>query len=279
MAFSRCRFVLRAASDVSHGDTRTSLDNPTNTRLFMQTSKTVDGENFVVPEISGNSLRSVVFRRTLANDLIDRLGIRQGDLSPAVHNLLYNGGVLSKSADFDILPLVLAIRRLYPSLDLIGGATDYFTLSRGKLTGVGVWPMLAEYEEDIRDVAPDLADEALPRAYDVLDMKTRTSHAQEPKKANIYTYQVMTAGVRMLCELTLESGTPDATRAAVGVALRDWDMYFGGQARQGHGRMVYVEKPDLDTTAYEEHVEEHSEKMRGGLLDGTLGAGKVVCGG
>lgn len=279
MAFSRHRFVLKAVSDISHGDTRTGLDNPTNTRLFMQTTKTVDGETFVVPEISGNALRSVIFRRTLANDLMDRLEIKAGDLTPAVHNLLYNGGVLSKSADFDILPLILSIRRLYPSLDLIGGAVDSFTLSRGRLTGVGVWPMLAEYREDIQDVAPDLADEDLPKSYDVLDMKTRTSSAQDSKDAKIYSYQVMSAGVRILGELTLESGTPDATRACAGVALRDWDMYFGGQARQGHGRMVYLEKPEIDTTAYEQHVEEHKEEMRSGILDGVLGTGRVVVSG
>lgn len=279
MAFSRHRFVLKAVSDISHGDTRTSLDNPTNTRLFMQTTKTVDGDTFVVPEISGNALRSVIFRRTLANDLMDRLEIKPGELSPAVHNLLYNGGVLSKSADFDTLPLVLAIRRLYPSLDLIGGAVDSFTLSRGRLTGVGVWPMLAEYREDIQDVAPDLADEELPKSYDILDMKTRTSSAQDSKDAKIYSYQVMSAGVRILGEITLESGTPDATRACVGVALRDWDMFFGGQARQGHGRMAYIEKPDIATAAYERHVEDRKEEMRSGIIDGTLGTGRVVVSG
>lgn len=281
MAFSRHIVVLRAMQDISHGDTRTGMDNPTNSRLFMTGEKQVGGETVNVPEISGNSMRNRMSRSPLGHHLYDRLGIGRGDVFYSVHKMLLNGGNLTKAQEAGVLPLMREIRELYPSLDLVGGATDSFTLGPGNLRGVAVWPMIAENEEDIRDAAPHLLaspGEKLPTGRDALSMKTRIRNADDPKDMMPYSYQVMASGVRIVVEITLAAGTPDATRSAAAVALREWDLYFGGQGRQGHGRMAIVENPGLDPEPYEKHIEENKERMRAGLLDGTLGTRKVVCG-
>ncbi len=68
-------------------------------------------------------------------------------------------------------------------------------------------------------------------------------------------------------------------KAAVALAVERWDGYFGGQGRQGRGRMT-VEKVGGDETpvdAYLEHVEAHRDEMRAGLTSGTLGTERALC--
>jgi len=278
----RYGFVMEAIEPVAHGDTLTGIDNATNTRLFMRSTMLVRGIPMRVPDISENALRTVVFRVPLALHLLGALGIEKGTLPQAVTNLLFSGGNMASGAKSpsDEIELGHRIRGLYPGLELLGGAVDAFILPRSRLR-LAAWPVAREFRWALEHVAPHLAEEAeRVSVFDLLSEEVRTRGTGTESEGNqmLYQYEVLAAGAKFFVELTLEAATSPAAEAAVAVALDHWDGYFGGQARQGRGRMevrdAKLPKPD----AYLEHVEVYAEAMKAGLLDGTLGTGKVVCG-
>lgn len=280
--FKRSLITLQAMESVSHGDT-SNLNDGTNTRLFMRHGLLVDGVAISVPDVSENSLRSVMFRQPLHDHLLKTLGMEAGGLPQAVVNMLYSGGNLAKGAKSPGNDIALGheIRRLYPSLELLGGATDAFVLPKSRLK-LAAWPVCREFARIIAHVSPEHEEEAREvSVFDLLFEETRTRGTGSRSSGNqtLYQYEVIASGARFLVEITLDAWTPDAVESAVAVALSQWDGYFGGQGRQGRGRMEIVGKrPGGEAlTPYLEHLEEHSEKMRAGLLDGSLGTGKPVC--
>lgn len=277
----RHTILLQAVTPIAHGDTVTGVDNATNTRIFMRQGMLLDGVPARVPAISENALRAVMFRQPLHDDLVRRLEIGRGELPQAVVNLLYSGGSMASGAKAPTNEIELghAVKRLYPSLDLLGGAVDGFILPRSRLR-MAAWLVAREYAPMLRLVAPDLADEAdQVSAYDLLTEETRTrgTGAESDGNQMLYTYETLAAGAKLLVEVTLDPHTPAATAAAVGHALSMWDGYFGGQSRQGRGRMEVLRHDAPAADAYLEHVESHRDEMRAGLVDGTLGTGRVLC--
>ena len=277
----RYSMVLEAVEPVAHGDTLTGVDNATNTRLFMRSAMLVNGVPVRVPDISENALRTVVFRIPLALHLLKTLGVEKGSLPQAVTNLLFSGGNMAAGAKSPSNEIELAhrIRELYPSLELLGGAVDAFILPRSRLR-IAAWPIAREFAWALRHASPELAEEAeRVSVFDLLSEEVRTRGTGSESDGNqvLYQYEVLAAGARFYVELTLEAATSPAAEAAVAVALEHWDGYFGGQERQGRGRMA-LRKAELPAPdAYLEHIEAYGEAMKAGLLDGTLGTGKVVC--
>jgi hypothetical protein len=279
--YSRDLFVLEAVESVSHGDTQTGVDNATNVRLFMRHGLIVDGIPLRVPDLSENALRSVLFRRPLGDHLLASLGIGAGELPQSVMNLLYAGGNLTSgsSAPGNEHDLATNIRKLYPSLWLLGGATDSFVLPKSALS-LACWPLTLEYAPLVERISPEHAEDARKvSVFDLLFEETRTRGTGSESSGNqmLYSYETIAAGTRFLIETTLSAWTTPAVRSAVAVALSEWDGYFGGQARQGRGRMTIVGKRPGNLTSYLEHLAEHGEEMKAGLLDGTLGTGKPLC--
>lgn len=279
--FKRHTFLLEATEAISHGDTQTGIDNGTNTRLFMRHGLMVDGVPARVPDFSENALRSRLFRYPLADHLVSSLDIGKGELPQSVTNLLYSGGNLAvgSRAPGDENVLGHAVKKLYPSLDLLGGATDGFVLPKSRLS-LACWPIAREYARPISLVAPEYEEEAESvSVFDLLFEETRTRGTGSDSSGNqmLYSYETVAAGARFLVEITLDAWTPPEAEAAVACALSEWDGYFGGQARQGRGRMVLAEEPGLSPEPYLEHLEGMRGEMREGLLDGTLGTGKVLC--
>lgn len=280
MAFKRNAVVIEALTPLSHGDTLTG-DNATNTRLFMRSMMRVDGVPMRVPDVSENALRSVIFRRTLHDHLLETLGVGPGDLPQAVVNLLYSGGNLAKGSSMPGNEIALSheIRSLYPSLELLGGATDSFVLTKSRLR-LAAWPVCREFARQIRSVAPELEEEAESvSAFELLEeeMRVRGTGSESSGNQMLYGYETLSAGTKILLETTLDARTPPAVEACIALAFAEWDGYFGGQGRQGRGRMEVVGKRPGNLTPYTDHLREHSEKMKTGLLDGTLGTGKTVC--
>ncbi|HEY8136282.1 MAG TPA: hypothetical protein VIF61_00480 [Methylocystis sp.] len=277
----RFKIVLQALTPISHGDTVTGVDNSTNTRLFMRQQMLVDGKPGRVPSISENALRGVVFRETLADDLVSRLGIERGSLPQAVVNLLYSGGAMAAGsrAPGDEITLGHAVKRLYPSLDLIGGAVDGFILPRSRLK-ICAWIVASEYAQAIERVAPELVEEARAvSAYDLLADETRVrgTGAESAGNQMLYGYETLAAGAKILVELTTDHHTPDVTLSAIGHALSIWDGFFGGQSRQGRGRMATLTNGAPTGDLYVAHVEARRDEMRAGLISGTLGTAKTLC--
>lgn len=275
--------VLKALEPISHGDTVTGIDNQTNMRLFMRSNMIVEGKPARVPDISENALRSVIFRETLHDDLLRRLGIGRGQMPQSVMNLLFSGGNMaagSKSPG-DEIALGHAVKKLYPSLDLLGGAVDGFILPRSRLR-LAAWPVAREFADAIKFIHPELEDEARQSsAFDLLSEETRTRGTGAESEGNqmLYTYETMAANSKILIEITLDPHSPDETVGTLAHAFANWDCYFGGQSRQGRGRMQVIEST-LDQAAsgiYQEHIDKYAETMRDGLIGGKLGTQRVLC--
>lgn len=179
----------------------------------------------------------------------------------------------------DEIALGHQVKKLYPSLDLLGGAVDGFILPRSRLR-LAAWLVAREYVPMLQLIAPELVGEAeTASAYDMLAEETRTRGTGADSDGNqmVYSYETLTAGAKLLLEVTLDPHTPPATCASVAHALSHWDGYIGGQSRQGRGRMIVLHSGAPDPAPYIAHVDEHVEVMRRGLCEGTLGTGKVLC--
>lgn len=278
----RYTLLLRALTPIAHGDTVTGVDNATNTRIFMRQGMLLHGVPARVPSISENALRSAIYRYPLHDHLLTHLGIERGSLPQSVVNLLFSGGSMAagSKAPGDEMALGHAVKRLYPSIDLLGGAVDGFILPRSRLR-LACWLVAVEYAPMLDIIAPDLAHEARNvSAYDLLTEETRTRGTGDDSDGNqmLYTYETLAAGARLLIEITLDPHTPAATAASLSQALASWDGYIGGQSRQGRGRMS-VERHNLPAVdPYTDHLDGHAEAMRAGLHDGTLGTAKTLCG-
>jgi hypothetical protein len=241
----------------------------------------VDGKPARVPSISENALRAVLFRNPLHDDLIQKLSIGRGELPQSVVNLLFSGGNMAagSKAPGDEVALGHAVKTLYPSLDLLGGAVDGFILPRSRLR-MAAWLVAREYRQALELVAPELVEEAsMASAYDMLTEETRTRGTGSESVGNqmLYTYETLAAGSKLLVEMTLDMHTPNATAAALAYSLGAWDGYIGGQGRQGRGRMGVVRHDLPSPDAYVQHVEARADAMRVGLVGGTLGTPKVLC--
>lgn len=277
---SRIRLVLEAQTPIAHFDTRTGTDNATNQRLTMTQPAILEGRRAYVPHVSENALRTVLFRRPLADDLVTRLGVA-GTLPRAVLALLYSGGAMGGGSRVpgDETAVGHAVGALYPSLALLGGAVDGMILPRSKLR-LSAWLVAQEYATAIGDIFPEEAERAKTvSAYDLVGDEVRTRGTGE-RGGNqmLYAYQLLAAGTRIAIELTIDAFASAETRAAVPHALGLWDGYIGGQGRQGRGRMKIAWSDDMGTTApYLAHVEAARERMADGLTAGTLGAAGVLC--
>lgn len=277
----RHTILLQATTPIAHGDTVTGIDNQTNTRIFMRQGMIVDGKPARVPAISENALRAVLFRNPLHDDLLSRLAIGRGELPQSVVNLLFSGGNMAagSKAPGDEMTLGHQVKRLYPSLDLLGGAVDGFILPRSRLR-MAAWLVAREYAPALRLIAPDLVAEAEGiSAYDMLTEETRTrgTGAESDGNQMLYTYETLAAGAKLLVEVSLDMHTPEATRASLAHAITCWDGYIGGQGRQGRGRMAVLASDLTPADAYLAHIEASHDAMRQGLTTGGLGTAKLLC--
>lgn len=282
MGFKRHNLVLQAVTPIAHQDTVTGIDNSSNIRLFMRQQMLVNNIPARVPAMSENALRSVIFRNPLHDHLFGFLGIEAGELPQSVMNLLFSGGNMAagSKAPANEIELGHALKKLYPSMDLLGGAVDGFILPRSRLR-LAAWIVAEEYADLIEIVNPELAQEARDAGscFDLVQEETRTRGTGGESDGNqmLYTYETLASGTKILVELTLDPHTPDAAMGAAAMAITAWDGYLGGQSRQGRGRVGVIKNELPAADAYLEHLNAHKEAMREGLLDGTFGTGKVLC--
>lgn len=273
--------TIQSITPISHGDTITGVDNQTNIRLFMRSNMLINGKSARVPSISENALRSVMIRSPIHDALIQSLNIGKGELPQSVMNLLFSGGNMAagSKAPADEISLGYSVKKLYPSIDLLGGAVDGFILPKSRLY-LSAWIVSKEYIHAIRHIAPHLQDEASSvSVFDMVDEETRTRGTGSESSGNqmLYTYETLAAGVKILIEFTMDSHTPDVTDSALGYAVNCWDGFIGGQARQGRGRMVVVDNNLPKQDQYLDHIKEYSESMRSGLISGDFGTGRQLC--
>lgn len=278
----RFYWLLEALTPIAHGDSLTGTDNATNLRLFMRAGQFVNGRPHRVPSISENMVRSAMVRIPLHNHLLDTLGIEKGSLPQAVTSLLFNGGSIEKGSKSptDEFALGHQIKKNYPSLDLLGGATGSFILPPSRLRPC-VWILARENAFALRHVAPQFEAEAQQTSlFECLfeEMRTQGTGGDTSREhQHLYSYEVMAAGTKVLLEMTVTAHASMETTSSLMTAFSSWDGYIGGQGRQGRGRMAILMQPELSPAPYLDYIAAQSETLRVGLVDGTLGTGKVLC--
>ena len=212
--------VLRSVSPIAHADTASGVNNASNTTLFMRTSAYVNGFPALVPAISENALRSVIWRKTLADHLLTTIGAEPGTMRKSVVNLLYSGGNIAggSKAPGNELHLGRELMRMYPSIDLLGGAVDCFVLPKSRLTFT-YCPVAREFAMALSYVAPkNVVAEAESRSiFDAITEETRTRGTGNESEGNqmIYSYEVMAAGVGLFVRVTLDNNCCELTRTMV----------------------------------------------------------------
>lgn len=274
--------LLQAMTPIAHGDTLTGIDNSSNTRLFMRQSMLVNGIAIRVPAISENSLRSVIWRKPLANHLTSEVGA--SELPKTVTNLLYSGGNLMSGAKAPASTLTLGrdVHRNYPMLELLSGAVDNFVLPESKLRPAA-WLVTEEYLPTLKKIAPaEIWQEAANvSAFDLVseEVRTRGTGGESDGNQMLYAYEVLAAGAKIFMSIDIAHGASELCTSAAGFAIDEWDKFIGGQSRQGRGLMSVVEHDLPDGSAYKNYIAENSESLLEGLTSGAFCTGTVLCGG
>ena len=274
--------LFEALTPVSHGDA--SANDNSNVNLFMRQNRVIEGIPMPVPHCSENALRSVVLRSTLAKHLIKTLNLETKSLPKTVVNLLFSGGNLMKGAkspsgEFEIARNVFAA---FPSIELLGGAVDDFVLPAGRLR-LCSWIVAKEYAPALERVASaDIVSRAKQvSAFDLLSEETRTRGTGEQSDGNqmVYTYEVLASGSQVFVEVFIDDFASELAASAAGLAFSDFDGFFGGQGRQGRGRMAIVSSNLPSGDMYHQYISDNADKLKAELINGTLGGGCVLCGG
>ena len=274
--------LLQASTPIAHGDTLSGIDNNSNIRLFMRQQMIVNGIATRIPCISENSLRTVIWRKTLANHLVASTNVTT--LPKTVVNLLYSGGNLMSGAKAPAGELSLGrdLHKHYPSLELLSGAVDNFVLPEGKLRPCA-WLVTSEYLPMLRKVAPtEVCQEAENiSVFDLIAEETRTRGTGAESEGNqmLYGYETLAAGAQVYMQVDIAHGASELCHSAAGFAIEAWDGFIGGQSRQGRGLMS-VKSHDLPSgDVYKSYIQENSEFLASGLESGKFGTEVVLCGG
>lgn len=236
-----------------------------------------------VPAVSANSIRHEMVREPGALHLLNALGLRLEDLSAPVATLLYNGGDLNQASPPDAYKLTRQIRENYPLLGLLGGTTNGFILGASNLE-VRAWLVGRENNQALEryGLQTDIS------LYELLDDAEHTRHTQHRVEGSPmpFGFETLAQGTQVLVEFVLR---PYATHLEHGALMAALNTYFGadstlfGQSARGYGLAVASwlaapEDADGAGMAYVDYLDQHADELRQGLLDGTLGTGKLVLG-
>ena len=233
-----------------------------------------------VPAFSANSVRHEVVREPALWHLLDALNVPFDSLLPGVAAMFYNGGNIASGAvaPSNAFALAQMICANYPSLGLLGGCADAFMLGEANLR-VNCWLECRE-NNDALALAGLKSDVSI---FDLLDRETLTRHAGRVGSGQMpFSFETLATGAEVLIRFAL---TPYATALEVGALacavqmFQTADATLGGNSARGFGLSTSEWHGDVPVGGgeYEAYLAENAKVLRDGLLDGTLGAGKVVC--
>ncbi len=237
-----------------------------------------------VPAISSNAIRHSLVREPGWMHMVDRLGLLaakpgEGELPAMVEALFVNGGNLEGAAPSNAFALAAEIKDRYPLLDLLGGCVGSFFLQDSRLQ-VSAWLVCAENATAL----PDGLALAGVSAFDQLDDVTLTRRATEQGLGQMITgFEALKTGAQVYVELDVlpqtHARTHGALLAATQYALEQLPT-LGGQGARGYGRYEalwmtrHVEAKAFETE-YESYLDANRDELVAGLVDGTLGTGKL----
>lgn len=256
-------------------------------------------------EHTANSLRHSLVRDPAWRHFAHAVGLGQGtrpgtgELSSAMESLFVNGGNMTQSAPSGAFAFTTAIRRMYPTLDLLGGSCDGFLLGTSRLQ-VGAWVVCAENAQALAETRvvndPDASALLSLSALDMGDMVQHVAMRQETGGSPApFAFETLAQGAMIAVKLTLLPGTDPLTAGALIAAVETFtesNPRIGGQGARGYGQVaVNVVKPllmpiddgefyapDDLRDFYEAYIEANAKTLKAGMIDGTLGTGAKVVG-
>jgi len=240
-----------------------------------------------IPAISVNSIRHQMLREPLYLHLCDALNIESmpqghGDLAIGMTSIFYNGGNIQKGAKSPNGAFYLAgqIRQAFPSLDLLGGTTSSFDLGES-VVKVSAWIVC---KENLGCLPESLqkTPQANTSIFAMMDSITRTRHATSDGEGQmIYNYETLVKGSQIFVEIILTPYAQGLTEGALATAISYYDHNMnivGGQSARGHGhvQVAWLTEPPTGQAEYKAYMAENKDRLREGVMDGTLCSDKKV---
>lgn len=272
--------ILTAINPIAHGDTATLTGG--NEKIFMRSSRVVGGLVDDLPDVSENAVRHVLFREPLANHLF--ANVKPENPTKAAVTTFYNGGNMNDKSFGDENTLAKQVFTMFPSIELLGGAVNNFIFPRSALKLVCL-PIAKEYKPYLESLLDDQQMELVKDSFklsisgDLLKEETRmkSSETNQPENLKIYKYEVLAAGAQFFVRAALSPFTSDLAKSALGLALEQWDGFFGGMARQGRG-LCRIDAANFPSSGlYHNYVVDNAEALKNAIESGTLGSNKVLC--
>jgi len=198
-------------------------------------------------------------------------------------SLFYNGGDLKESGQASVFWKRKRAREAYPTLALLGGATDRFLLGESNLR-VHTWLRCKENNRALQRAGL----ESETSAFEMIDRHTHTRQSgrvggEEEDNQMLYTFETIAPGAEIVARLSLTTYAQDKEVGALGAAIqtfRELDMTLGGQPARGYGKvgLEIIRGPEFseDVEFYETYLEERADELRAGIMEGTLCSGSEV---
>lgn len=255
--------VMTIVSPLAHTERSVGID-----AKFRRIGYEIDGEVRRVPVVSGNAIRGLL-RRAASQDLLERVGVERGSLSPAWVYLLMSGGTLSAGETRKVFDpaYVRDVKRLIPPFGLFGGSMLGAILPGSVDVDMAV-PITVETAAfvgangDATMRLGELLEEIPYSRRDDLDER-------EEKGAQMrYSVECLRPGVRLAHGLRLRTTDPILRGCLWRAVERVAEQRMGGLGAKGHGRFTWTWQPDRAAiAAYADHIETCREGIRAILAE------------
>lgn len=251
--------VMTLTSPLAHTERSVGID-----AKFRRLTMHLDGAMRKVPVLSGNAIRGLLRRASMAT-VLERCGVARGSLSPTWVYLLSAGGTLGAGETrkaFDPAA-VRALRELLVPLAAFGGSVQGGILP-GELEVDMAVPITIETQRLVG------ADDTTMRLGELLeeipyarkdDLVDRDAGAQGAQMR--YSVECLRPGVRLAHGLSFRTADVLVRGCVWDAVARVAEQRLGGKGATGHGAFRWTWTPDVDqVAAYHAHVDTHAEALR-----------------
>lgn len=258
--------IYTALSPLSHnGDEILSTTAP-----FRRQTILYDNEIIEIPVISGNSIRGI-WRRLGAKYLIEKLGLKEEEISAELYHKLFTGGSLNSSVDHAQITYRREVRRLIPFLSIFGSALDSFIL-KGKIVSSFLYPVSAETQQftgikSDKEVYGCLGIEFYTRRDDYEEKKDEFIEKSDQMK---YEGEVIIPGTELSQLVILDSNHENEIGCFMQI-IKDFTEkpLIGGVGRAGHGQVslnLNYKEFEKEIEVYNNFLTENKEEIKELLL-------------
>ncbi len=256
MKTERIYGTLTAKTPIHHGG-----DESTGARSTLRRMKyIVDGKRIDIPVISGNSIRGVLRRMTMAH-MLETIGYGQLKSLKAYH-MLFAGGTLESVSSDDSGNLNLELRRYMresiPALSVFGSAIGN-QMIEGKMKCGFAIPQCSELGTGDISIYSTLADDFTTRRDDMHGEREEGDAAHQ-MIVNIETFAPGTQFNHMFTLLDcneIESGV-----LAMAIALWNERPYAGGKSGIGYGELMLNYDTVPNVLPYLEYLRNNASTVR-----------------